>query len=74
MDQKGIWIIFFTVLASLGFAVAVFPTQVVRLIGAPRRIQEKRGVLLVWRGLGGLVLIGAVVELVLLFAVGHVVK
>lgn len=74
MEQKVIWTVFFAALMLLGFAVAVFPEQVARLIGVPRQIQERGRILLVWRGLGGLVLIGSAAELVSLFIVGHVVR
>jgi hypothetical protein len=74
MEPRIIWIVFFAVLMVFGFGVAVFPAQVARLVGAQRKIEGKSGLLLVWRGLGGLVLIVSVIELVLLFIVGHVVR
>jgi hypothetical protein len=72
MEQKAIWVIFFFVLTLLGLGVALFPQQVGRLIGAPPEIKVKRR--LVWRGLGLFVLIVAVIELVMIFVVGHIVR
>jgi hypothetical protein len=74
MEERIIWIVFFTVLMMLGIGVAMFPARVARLLGVRRQIQEKSVPVLVWRGLGGLVLIVSVVELVLLFVVGHIVR
>ena len=74
MQPPIIWIVFLAVLMLFGFGVVVFPAHVARLIGRQRRVEEKSGVLLVWRGLGGLVLIASGIELLLLCLVGHVVR
>ena len=73
MQGQVIWIAFFVVLMLLGFCVAIVPSKVARLIGAPTRFQ-KPGPLLAWRGLGAMVLVGSVVELVMLFISSHVVR
>jgi len=74
MSEQIIWIVFFVILATLGLAVAAIPTVVARLLGAQIQTQNKKGLLFLWRCLGGLVLLVSVFELASLIVAGHVVR
>ena len=60
--ERVIWLVFLIILLLLGFFVSVFPLTIARLLGASTQMQQSR-YLTVWRVLGVLVAIGAVIEL-----------
>ena len=62
--ERVIWLVFLMVLLLLGFLVSVFPTRVARVLGASAQMQQSR-YLTVWRVIGVVVVIGAVIELLI---------